>query len=59
MSKKNLFCLLIVVIALSGCGSAKAGSARADLIPGPSRVNCYLIRDDEGRGVGGNCIPVQ
>lgn len=48
----------ILLLLLVGCGNARAGRA-----PGAERVfttepgyTCFLIRDDEGKGVGGNCV---
>jgi len=48
---------LLVQLAISSCGKLNASGARAEIVmPLISGVTCYIIRDDDGKGVGGNCL---
>jgi hypothetical protein len=45
-------------IAFVSCGTIKASDARAERIISPTLpgYTCFIVRDDDGRGVGGGCV---
>lgn len=38
------------------CSPSKAGSARGELIPSHPGYTCFIVRDENGTAVGGNCL---
>lgn len=58
MATLKLCVWLAVILFCVGCSNARGGNG-----PSAERVfssetgfTCFLIRDDEGKGVGGNCV---
>lgn len=56
------YTLILLIFMLSACGSAKAGSsAYSEQINPPvgfgASLYCFVIKDENGKAIGGNCIP--
>lgn len=49
--------IVIVLLALNSCGTAKSDSTHAEVIPAPlAGFTCFAVKDDTGKTVGGNCV---
>ncbi len=47
----------IALLLLVGCAKAQSSSRRAEEIPSPrSGYTCFVILDEDGKAVGGNCV---
>lgn len=50
-----LFCY--VVANMTGCAPARSAQVPyAERITGPAGVDCFVVRDGDGRAVGGSCV---
>lgn len=68
MGKSKIILILSLIsmfiqIGILSCGSynqSRAGGARAENLSSPMPgYSCFIIRDDNGVGVGGNCVQSQ
>ena len=55
----RLITAFFAVALLSSCAPAKgSGMARAERVPSDqSDYVCFIVRDEDGKAVGGNCVP--
>lgn len=48
---------ILLLITAIACGKANSSSKRAEVVPSPlSGYVCFVIVDDDGKTVGGNCV---
>lgn len=55
---KRLPIMAIAICLLIGCADARSGNnpSAERVFTSETGYVCFLIRDDEGKGVGGNCV---
>jgi len=52
----KLLILALLFVCLNACAKAKSQGTQAEIIPAPNAdYICFVIRDDEGKAIGGNC----
>jgi len=49
--------IVLLLVVLNSCGTAKSDSTHAEVIPSPlAGYTCFAVKDDTGKTVGGNCV---
>lgn len=44
-------------VCVGSCGRAESDGSHADQVAAPiAGYRCFIIRDNDGKGVGGNCV---